>query len=172
LGGRATWPTGGLTRYATRCDAFRLPSAPRKRQAWAETMGADGLTCLPTLCAPEAPPPLRLVPAIDGRRRSWRPQDWPDHGPVRGRQAAELPPTAQLSVSPYAPDARFGSKRAIRWTGDKAPLTEPCEPETPGAPGWQAPWRRGAGDVTAAQPAIAGEPKRLAPTSCQRLPWL
>jgi transposase len=128
---RATVPADWLIRYATRFDDFRLPSDPRKRHALAETIGADGLTLLPTLFAPDTPSQLRVVPAVDVLRRIWLQQYWTDHGTVRWRQEADLPPTAQLIVSPYDPDARFGIKRDIRWTGYKAHVTETCDTEMP-----------------------------------------
>jgi transposase len=97
----------------------------------AETIGADGIALLHTLCAPETPAHLRVGPAVAVLRRIWLQPYWTDTGPGRGRQEAELPPTARLIVSPYDPDARFGIKRAIRWTGSKGHRTEPCDAETP-----------------------------------------
>ena len=129
--GRATLPADWLVRYGTRFDDFRLPKEPRTRQALAETIGVDGITLLHTLFAPETPAHLRVVPAVDVLRRIWLQQYWTDNGTVRWRQEADLPPTALLIVSPYDPDARFGIKRDIRWTGYKVHRTETCDAETP-----------------------------------------
>lgn len=128
---RATLPADWLVRYGIRFDDFRLPREPTKRQALAETIGVDGLALLHTLLAPETPAHLRVEPAVDVLRRIWLQQYWTDNGTVRWRQEADLPPTALLIVSPYDPDARFGIKRDIRWTGYKVHLTETCDAETP-----------------------------------------
>jgi transposase len=42
-----------------------------------------------------------------------------------------MPATAEQISSPYDPEARYGKKRDISWTGYKAHLTETCDPETP-----------------------------------------
>ena len=120
-----------VERYQARFDDFRLPRDAAKRQALAETIGGDGMAFLRTLFAPETPPHLRVVPAVDVLRRIWLQQYWTDNGTVRWRQEADLPPPALLIVSPYDPDARFGLKREIRWTGYKVHLTETCDAEMP-----------------------------------------
>jgi hypothetical protein len=43
----------------------------------------------------------------------------------------ERPATAEQISSPYDPEARYGKRRDISWTGYKAHLTETCDPETP-----------------------------------------
>jgi transposase len=116
---QATLPADCLARYGTRFDDFRLPRDAAKRQALAETIGADGMAVLNVLFAPETPAHVRLVPAVDVLCRLWLQQYWTDQSTVRWRQEADLLPTAQLIVSPYDPDARFGIQRDILWTGYK-----------------------------------------------------
>jgi transposase len=46
------------------------------------------------------------------------------------RKAEELPPTGERMDSPSDPDARFGNKRSVTWTGSKVHLTETCDDDT------------------------------------------
>ena len=38
---------------------------------------------------------------------------------------------ATLIASPYDPEARYRTKRAVEWIGSKVHLTETCDPATP-----------------------------------------
>ena len=49
-----------------------------------------------------------------------------EDGAVRWRAAGDLPPCAIRIDSPHDPEARYGTKRATRWTGYKVHLTETC----------------------------------------------
>jgi transposase len=73
------------------------------------------------------------MPAIQTLRQVWlqRFSATPNGQPVRWRRAADLPPAPLLISSPDDPAARDGNKRATAWTGDKVPVTEPCDDETP-----------------------------------------
>src|SRR5262249_30154369 len=73
------------------------------------------------------------LPAVDVLRRVWIQQYYaPDaDGVVRWRIPDDLPPGAQLIVTPYDVDAHPGNKRSTIWTGYKVHLTETCEEELP-----------------------------------------
>jgi transposase len=128
---RKTFPADWLMRYGSRFDDFRLPNELSKRHALAEQIGRDGLTLLTTLYASTTPLQLGSAPAVDILRRIWVQQYWIDNGTLRWRSEQDLPPNAHLIVSPYDPDARFGVKRDIRWTGYKLHLTETCDTDSP-----------------------------------------
>ena len=46
---------------------------------------------------------------------------------MRWRKAGDLPPAGRRIDSPYDPEATFGNKRSMTWTGYKVHLTETCE---------------------------------------------
>jgi len=46
------------------------------------------------------------------------------NGQLRFRQAKELPPAGKRVASPDAPEAHFGKKRSMTWTGDTVQRTE------------------------------------------------
>ena len=120
-------------RYGARFDAFGLPKGKAEREPLAETSGRDGYRLLEAIDAPDAPSGLRTVPAVEPLRRVWVPAyDAPTaDGHVRWRAGEDLPPAAQMVNAPHAPDARCSSKRDTKWTGDKAHLTETCDPAAP-----------------------------------------
>jgi transposase len=75
---------------------------------------------------------VRPRPAIETLRQVWVQQyHAAAEGPVRWRDADNLPPASRLIQSPYDPDARFTTKRETRWTGYKVHLTETCDPDEP-----------------------------------------
>jgi transposase len=51
--------------------------------------------------------------------------------PLRWRTAEELPLPGERWESPYDPEARFASKRALVWRGYKVHVTESCDPDRP-----------------------------------------
>jgi len=120
-------PPDWFERYAARFEAYRLPKGEAERQALAETIGRDGFTLLQAVFADDAPGWLREVPIIDVLRRTWLYQYWLDDGRVRWRKAGELPPAGVRMDSPYDPEAHFGNKRSVTWTGYKVHLTETCD---------------------------------------------
>src|SRR5262245_14452348 len=124
-------PLGWFERYATRAEETRLPKGLAARQAYAEQVGADGHQLLEMVSAPSAPPGLKELPMIELLRQTWLYQYWHDHGQVRFREAKDLPPASLRMDSPYDPEAHFGNKRSLTWTGYKAHLTESCDEETP-----------------------------------------
>lgn len=118
-------------RYGRRIEDYRLPKGQTEREAFAVTVGADGLALLAALAAPEAPPRLGELPAVVLLRRVWEQQFAVTAGQVRLREAQELPPVAAQIESPHEPEARYGAKRAHSWVGYKVHLTETCDEEQP-----------------------------------------
>jgi transposase len=120
-------------RYGPRLDEYRLPKGHAEREALAAQIGRDGFRLLQAVHAPDAPPWLRTVPAVQTLRRVWLQQYYapPDDGPPRWRTGDDLPPSAQMINSPYDPQARYTDKRSTCWIGYKVQLTETCEPDAP-----------------------------------------
>lgn len=127
-----SWVPGSwFERYATRAEETRLPKGLAARQAYAEQVGADGHSLLEAVYSPSAPPSLRELPLMEILRKTWLYQYWHDHGQVRFRDAKDLPPASLRMDSPYDPEAHFGNKRSLTWTGYKAHLTESCDDDAP-----------------------------------------
>lgn len=127
----AQLPAGFIARYGTRFDDFHLPKEQSKRQALAEDIGADGQALLTLLAESATPVAVRDLPAAAVLRQVWAQQYLLEAAALRWRREAELPPNADLIVSPHDPDARMSIKRGMRWTGYKAHLTETCDADTP-----------------------------------------
>ena len=120
-------PETWFERYGERFESFRLPRGQDKIRDLAEITGEDGFRLLERVYAPETPPDLAELEAVETLRRMWVQQYWLDDGKVRWRNPKDLPPSSLLLASPYDPDARLGSKRDLRWTGYKVHVTETCE---------------------------------------------
>jgi transposase len=121
-----------VERYGKRVDDYRLPTAEAERRAYAEVIGRDGHALLDALAAPEAPPGLRLLPAVEVLRRVWVQQFYRTGEQVRWRTAQEgIPPSALFISSPYDVEAHYAKKHTTSWIGYKVHLTETCEPELP-----------------------------------------
>jgi transposase len=118
-------------RYGPRVEEYRLPKGRATRQAYAEQIGRDGDCLLQAIYAATAPAELRQEPAVETLRQVWVHQFYQQDGEVRLRAAADLPPTALRSDSPYDPQARYSRKRDTGWTGYQVHLTENCDPDAP-----------------------------------------
>jgi transposase len=118
-------------RYATRAEESRLPKGLEARQTYAEMVGQDGLQLLEAVYGPTAPAGLAMLPTLETLRQTWVYQYWKDKGKVRFREAQDLPPAGMRMDSPYDPEAHFGNKRSLTWTGYKAHLTESCDEQCP-----------------------------------------
>lgn len=116
-------------RYSTRIEDSRLPKGKEARKDYADVIGADGSQLLTALYDPSTPPHLRELPAVQNLRRIWTFHYYAEEGQLRWCKAEDLPPAGMRFGSPYDPDARFGTKRSITWTGFKVHLTETCEDE-------------------------------------------
>lgn len=121
-----------VERYGRPFDECRLPQGEAARDQLARQIGADGDLLMSLLWAPEAPPWLRALPAVETLRRMWIQQYCrEDHRTLRLRTAEELPPAPWRLVSPFDPDARCGRKRDLQWQGYKVHFTETCTPDGP-----------------------------------------
>ena len=125
---RRRFGTNGLSRHMKN---YRLPKAEKERLELAVTIGADGDQLLAAVDAAVEQPWLAQLPAIHVLREVWTAQYIKEDGQLRWRTVQEMPATAEQISSPYDPEARYGKKRDISWTGYKAHLTETCDPETP-----------------------------------------
>lgn len=118
-------------RYGRRVEDYRLPKGRDARQAFAATVGADGLTLLAALDAPESPTRLRDLPAVTLLRRVWGQQFAAAAGRARLREPKELPPATDQIETPHDPEARYELKRGRGWTGYKVHVTETCDDDRP-----------------------------------------
>ena len=127
---QALAPPAWYERYSRRVEAYRLPKAEKERLELAATIGADGDQLLAAIDA-AVEPWLAQLPAIQVLRQVWTARYTKEDGHLRWHIVQEMPATAEQISSPYDPEARYGKKRDISWTGYKAHLTETCDPETP-----------------------------------------
>ncbi|MBC8162253.1 MAG: IS1182 family transposase, partial [Roseiflexaceae bacterium] len=120
-------------RYRQRLEEFRLPTSKSDRIALANLIGVDGRRLLEAVYAPSAPTSLRELPAVTTLRQIWIQQYYAvEHSEaVRWRDDADLPPGAQLIVSPYDSEARWSEKRSMTWVGYKVHVTESCDDDGP-----------------------------------------
>jgi transposase len=119
-------------RYSTRFEESRLPKGEAKRYAYAEQIGTDGLQLLSAIYHATTPQWVREIPAVEILRQTWVYQYYHDEqGQLRWRKAQDLPPAGMRTDSPYDPEAHFGNKRSITWTGYKVHMTETCEEDAP-----------------------------------------
>ncbi len=125
---QATVPGDWYERYGARAENARLPKELSQRQVLAERIGQDGYALLERLFAPDTPPPLRALPAVDVLRRIWIQQFYrctiPGAETLRWRTSEEAPPSAVLIHSPYDSEARYSCKRETTWVGYKVHLSE------------------------------------------------
>lgn len=119
-------PGEWFDRYSRAIEEYRLPKGIPARQAYAETIGCDGMQLLSAI-DDDGPDWLRQIPSVDILRQTWVHQYFVDNGNVRLRSAKDLPPAGQRYDSPYDPQARYGNKRSTTWTGYKVHLTETCD---------------------------------------------
>jgi transposase len=114
-------------RYSIRIEESRLLKGKEARSLYAELIGADGSRLLSALYDPLAPAHLWELTAVQTLRQTWVFQYYAEEGQLRWRKAEDLAPAGLRFDSPYDPEARFGNKRTITWTGYKVHLTETCE---------------------------------------------
>jgi transposase len=118
-------------RYGPRFDEYRLPKQKEERQALADQIGEDGFRLLGAVDATDAPPELRVLPAVETLRQVWVQQYRVTDEVVHWRDNDDIPPSGQMIASPHDLDARYSVKRHTSWTGYKAHLTETCDPDRP-----------------------------------------
>jgi transposase len=124
-------PPARFERYGRRVEEYRLPQGREARETFARQVGEDGMRLLTDLTAPEAPPPLRDLPAVEVLRRTWVRRYLVGEGRVRLREPKDQPSAAEQIVSPYEDEARYATKRATSWVGYKVHVTETCDDDLP-----------------------------------------
>ena len=128
---------GWSRRYGARTDSWRLPSSRTKRAELMRGYGGDAVVLLRAVYHPGAPAWLVELPAVEVLRVMLV-QNYVITTGATGREVIRvreaegdgLPPSRARLVSPFDPDARFGVKGELRWTGYKIHLTETCDPDT------------------------------------------
>ncbi len=121
-----------VERYGPRFLDDRLPESQADRVALATLIGADGQALLMAINAPDAPPWIRDVPAIQTLRQVWvQNYTWTAQATLRWRTSEETPPACQYIGSPYDLDARYSRKRSTSWVGYKVHLSESCDADLP-----------------------------------------
>ena len=114
---QALAPPAWYERYGRRVEAYRLPKAEKERLELAATIGADGDQLLAAIDA-AVEPWLAQLPAIQVLRQVWTAQYTKEDGQLRWHIVQEMPATAeQIYISVHDPEARYGKKRDISWTG-------------------------------------------------------
>jgi transposase len=73
----------------------------------------------------------RLERVGETLRQVWAEQYTDPPGPLRWREAHEMPSPADLITPPYDVEARYCTKRGIAWVGYKVHVTETCEDDQP-----------------------------------------
>ncbi|MEH1017484.1 transposase [Micromonospora sp. CPCC 206060] len=128
--------SGWAAGYEARIDSWRLPTSKTKRTQLAAAYGADGFTLLEAVYAPDSPPWLADLPAVEALRRILA-QNYVVVTDRSGREVVTmrdadthgLPPGRCRITSPYDTDARYGGKRDLVWNGYKLHITETCDAE-------------------------------------------
>jgi transposase len=135
-------PGEWYARYGKRIEDSRLPRAKAAREAYAQTVGAEGFRVLDAVDAPEAPEAVRTLPSLATLRRTWQRHDErteptspaPRKRPaprVRFKANRDVPRAAAGIESPDDPDARDRHTRETQWTGSMVHVSETCEPTAP-----------------------------------------
>ncbi len=91
-------PETWFERYGERFESFRLPRGRDKIRDLAEITGEDGFRILEGVYAPETPPGLAKLEAVETLRRMWVQQYGLDDGKVRWRDAKDLPPNETVKL--------------------------------------------------------------------------
>jgi len=124
-------PPDWYDRYETRIEEYRLPQKKKERTAWVETVGNDGLYLLTSIYESKTHQWLWDVSAVQTLRQVWLYQFYYQDGILKLRQAKDLPPASIRFDSPYDPEAHYGKKRQMNWTGYKVHISETCDDDQP-----------------------------------------
>jgi transposase len=128
---QALAPPEWYDRYSHRVENYQMPKTDTARNALAAVIGVDGQVLLQAIDAAREQPWLRELPAVQILRRVWAEQYVEVNGVLSWREVKDMPSPAELVASPYDPEARYSTKRAVEWIGYKVHLTETCDPATP-----------------------------------------
>ena len=130
-------PPEWYERYGHRVERYRLPKSEQARTAWAAVIAADGQRLLAALDASSSagmPPLAELLtelPAVRVLRQVWAEQYTEADGRLAWRAPEDRAPAADMTQSPYDPDARHSAKGDTTWVGYKVHFTETCDAELP-----------------------------------------
>jgi transposase len=128
---QALAPSAWYERYSRRVENYHLPKTDEARQALAATIAADGQHLLKAIeTAPEADW-LGKIPAVQVLRRVWTEQYVEHDGRLVWCTVEQMSSPAEMTNSPYDPEARYSTKRCVNWVGYKVHLTETCEATRP-----------------------------------------
>ena len=94
-----------------RPSEYRLPKGEAKRIAWAEQIGADGMTLLTALYADAPRRIYATLPAVEILRQVWVQNFMVQDGRLVWRDNDNVPPSGRYIGSPYDADARYAMKR-------------------------------------------------------------
>jgi transposase len=122
---------GWYDRYGKRIEESRLPKGKDKRREYAEIIGIDGMALLEEVYSNATPETIKQLPSVETLRQTWVHQYYMNEGQVRLREAKDLPPASLRWDSPYDPEAHYGTKGDIHWTGYKVHVTESCDEDAP-----------------------------------------
>jgi transposase len=125
---QALAPVDWYERYSKRFEETRLPKGLAARQAYAAQIGRDGLTLLNAIEADADRAWLGQLPCVQVLRSVWQQQYIVSEGQLRMRTAEELAPAGERINTPYDPEAGFGTKGGLSWSGYKVHFTESCDP--------------------------------------------
>ena len=124
-------PPEWYERYAKRVENYALPKLEAARQALARVIAADGERLLAAVDAAAELPFLAQAPAVLTLRRVWAEQYIGAPGGLCWREIEDIPSPAGLITSPYDTEARYSTKRDVKWVGYKVHLRETCDEKTP-----------------------------------------
>jgi transposase len=121
-----------LVRDGRRAEDDRWPKPAPQRQAYVHTVGLEGDALLDAIDAEDSPAWGRDVPAVKALRYIWgQPYDR-RHTGICWRTATEgMPPSARMSRSPHALDARDAQQDTPSWMGDNVHCTARGEVDAP-----------------------------------------
>jgi transposase len=128
---KAQIPVAWYQRYATRFEAYRLPTAESEREALAVQIGQDGRDLLEWVYAENAPAVLQTLEAVHTLQWVWIQEYYQQGRQLTWRTWDNLPPSERQIATPYDPEARYSEKRETKWVGYKGHLTEGCEEDQP-----------------------------------------
>ena len=118
--------------YGRRLDASQMAKSAAEQARWQVRIGESGRQLLLAVQDVRTPAYLRQLPALRLLQCVWIQQYWVQKGRIQWRSEEQgLPPSDRSIQSPHDPEARFRTKRATKWTGYMAHLTETCDDELP-----------------------------------------
>jgi transposase len=118
--------------FGERIDASHLARSKKEASEWQVRIGECGVWLLTKLAEADAPAHLRKLAAVQILQMVWLQQYIVAQDKVRWRTEKEgLPSSKILIQSPYDPEARFRTKREVRWSGYMVHMSESCDDELP-----------------------------------------